>query len=80
MSTSSPERSTPPVYPNGRERITIQLIHWGIVLVVILAIALLAWDGHLDRASVTALYGAVLGHVGTSASQKLQTRSGDGSA
>lgn len=77
MSISSPSLSDS-TYPTGRERIIVQVIHWGIVLVVIVAIAILAVMGHLDRASVTALYGAVLGHVGTSASQKLQSRSGGG--
>ena len=77
MAISSPT-TTSSSYPTGRERIVVQLIHWGIVLIVIIAIALLAMLNHLDRASVTALYGAVLGHVGTSASQKLQSRGSDG--
>lgn len=55
----------------------MQMIHWGIVLIVVIAVTLLALRGQLDHASVTALFGTVLGHVGTSASQKISSRSSD---
>jgi hypothetical protein len=64
-------------YMTQSERITIQLIHWLIVLVVIVATTILALKNQLDHASVTALFGTVLGHAGTAASQKLGERSAD---
>lgn len=60
-----------------KERVIMQSIHWGIVALVVISILVLALRGDLDKASVTALYGAVLGHAGTSASQKLSARSSD---
>lgn len=60
-----------------KERVIMQSIHWGVVIVVTAFIFVLALLGKLDKASVTALYGGILGHVGTSASQKLSARSSD---
>lgn len=61
-------------WSSPQERIFITLIHWGIVLVVVVATALLSIDHDLDPASTTALFGTVLGHAGTAAGQKLSTR------
>lgn len=60
-----------------RERVILQLIHWGVVVIVTGFIFVLAIRHDLDKASVTALYGGILGHVGTSASQKLSQRGSD---
>lgn len=62
-------------FSNARERIVVQSIHWGVAVLIILAVVLLNLDGRLSDASTTALLGTVLGHVGTSAAQKLSTRS-----
>lgn len=80
MNVTRGETTVGRVQPNTRERIIIQVIHWGVVLVVVIATTLLAIDGRLDKASTTALFGTVLGHVGTSAATKLQARgrTGDG--
>jgi hypothetical protein len=76
------DTTTPPAghsrYPNTQERVLVQSIHWGIVLCIIIAVTLLAVRGQLDHASTTALFGTILGHAGTAASQKLQARSGPG--
>lgn len=65
-------------FSNTRERIIIQSIHWGIVLCVIVAVVVLNLLGHLSDSSATALLGTSLGHVGTSAAQKLSSRSNSG--
>lgn len=80
--------ATPPHLPERRshfwsaprERIYMQLIHWGVILFVVVAVFVLALRGDLDKASVTALYGSVLGHAATAASQKLSARSTDSPA
>lgn len=63
-----------------RERVIIQGLHWGVVVLVVVAVFVLALRGDLDKASVTALYGSVLGHAATAASQKLASRSTDNPA
>ena len=60
--------------PDSHERIVIQCIHWAVVLVVVVSVTILAFRGDLDKASATAIFGTVVGHAGTSASQKLQAR------
>lgn len=74
MSTSAPPMDRTK-YPDSRERVITQLIHWGVVIIVVVSVTILALLGHLDRSSTTALFGTVLGHAGTAASQKLQSRS-----
>ena len=63
-----------------RERVYMQLIHWGVVVTIGAFIFILALRHELDHASVTALYGGILGHVGTAASQKFSSRSSDAPA
>ena len=58
----------------------MQGIHWGVVIIVVIAVFILSLRGDIDKASVTALYGLVLGHAGSAASQKLGTRSTDSPA
>lgn len=60
-----------------RERLAVQLIHWTIVLVVVLCVLVLALRGVLSESAVTAIYGTIVGHVGTSAQTKLSARSSD---
>lgn len=59
------------------ERLGIQAMHLGTILLVCIFIFVLALYGELDHASVTALYGGVLGHLGTSASQRFSSRATD---
>lgn len=59
------------------ERLGVQVLHLGAITVIAAFIFVLALRGDLDHASVTALYGGILGHLGTSASQKLSARSSD---
>lgn len=75
--TTGPENGKRKVWSAPKERVTLQLIHWGVVMLVATFIFALAWQGALDKASVTALYGGILGHAGTSASQKMSSRSTD---
>ena len=77
MDTTTPTPASHSRYPNTQERVLVQSIHWGIVLCIIIAVTILALRGQLDHASTTALFGTILGHAGTAASQKLQSRSGD---
>lgn len=65
------------VWSAPRERIIISVIHWGVVMLVAVFIFVLALRGDLDKASVTALYGGILGHAATAASHKLSSRAGD---
>jgi len=44
------------------------------VLTVVVATAILAIHGTLDKLSVGTIYGTVIGHAGTSAAQKMSTR------
>lgn len=60
-----------------RERIYVQVIHWTVVIVVVIATFVLALRGDLDRASVTAIFGTVVGHAGTAAVNRATTRSTD---
>ena len=53
------------------ERIIITLVHWGVVVLVVVATTILSLRGQLDHASTTALFGTVLGHAGTSVTQRL---------
>lgn len=62
-------------FSSSKERVIIQLVHWGVVVLVIITVGVLNLEGHLGDASVTALLGTALGHVGTSAAQKLSSRS-----
>lgn len=77
MDSSSPQVPQRRAWSAPSERIVVQVIHWFIVLVVALLVFVLAINNDLDHASVTALYGAILGHAGTAASQKLSSRSTD---
>ena len=61
-------------FSSPRERIILQGIHWGIVALIIVAVFTLTYTHRLTDASATALLGTTLGHVGTSASQKLSSR------
>lgn len=81
MNTSSPEggnRTRRFTWSAPIERIGVQVLHLGAIVVIAAFIFVLALRGELDHASVTALYGGILGHLGTSASQKLSARSTDG--
>lgn len=64
-------------WSNTKERVTIQLIHWIVVIIVIAATTALAFRHDIDKASVTALFGTALGHVGTVTAQKLSSRGDD---
>ena len=77
MESQQPTRSRVNRWTAPNERIIVQVIHWFVVLVVVIAILVLALQHDLDRASITALYGGVLGHAGTAASQKLSSRHSD---
>jgi hypothetical protein len=74
MSVADRDPSQPDRWSGPRERITVQIIHWAVVLLVVIATTILAMRNDLDKASVTALFGTVLGHAGTAASQKLSSR------
>ena len=58
----------------GYERLVNQLIHWCVAIIIATFIFILAVRSDLDHASVTALYGAILGHVGTAAVQRQNAR------
>lgn len=77
MLETTSEYPPPKEWSAPRERVIVQLIHWGVVLVVVIATTLLALSNELDHASVTALFGTVLGHAGTAAAQKVSQRSTD---
>lgn len=62
-------------FSSSRERVIIQSIHWSVVVLVVIAVVILSLEGHLSDSSATALLGTILGHVGTSAAQKLSSRS-----
>lgn len=62
----------------ANERVIIQAIHWGVVVIAILAITFLAATNHLDKATTGSLFGIVLGHTGTAAATKLSSRRTDG--
>lgn len=62
-------------FSNSTERIVLQSTHWGVVTIVVVVVAVLDMQGHMSDASATALLGTVLGHAGTSAAQKLSSRS-----
>lgn len=62
-------------FSNSTERIVLQSIHWFVVLCVVAVVLILDLYGHMSDASATALLGTVLGHAGTSAAQKLSSRS-----
>lgn len=77
MSVGAPQPQGQSGWSAPGERIAVQIIHWGVVVLVAVAVLILRLYNQLDNASVTALYGTILGHAGTSASQKLGTRSSD---
>jgi hypothetical protein len=60
-----------------RERIYIQIIHWSVIVIVATFTFVLAMSNDLDRASVTAIFGTIVGHVGTAAVNKAASRSSD---
>jgi hypothetical protein len=47
------------------------------MVIIIVATTVLAIHGTLDKLSVGVIFGTALGHAGTSASQKLSSRSND---
>jgi len=68
------EDGTPQVWSSAKERVIIMCVHWFVVLTVVVATAILAIHGTLDKLSVGTIYGTVIGHAGTSAAQKMSTR------
>lgn len=78
MSPLASETPTRNPWSSAKERVAIQLVHWLVVVIVVFATTLLAFRHDIDSASVTALFGTVLGHVGTVTSQKMSSRGDDG--
>lgn len=62
------------------QTVILALIHWTVVLIVAIIVGALAWDNRLDHASVTALYGTILGHAGTSAAHAVWRHGNNGQA
>lgn len=60
-----------------RYRIIMACVHWGVVVLVIIAITVLRFRQELDNASVTALFGIILGHAGTVIGQRSSSRATD---
>lgn len=75
--------ATPPDTPgsgygsSSNERIILQLLHWTVVLVIIIAVLIMRVRNDIDNANVGVIYATALGHAGNAANQRLRNRQAD---
>lgn len=59
------------------ERIIMQVLHWFVVLVILVAVLIMRLRGDIDNANVGVLYATALGHAGNAASKGYRARATD---